>query len=149
MTAISWQELEQQAPELATFGKARIDGKVAYLATIRHSGWPRTHPVTPIVGAGRCFIFADPDSPKVRDLLNAGKFCLHCGMSNNSGASGEFQITGVAEQITEPLIRAAAEAASNFRPAPRYVLFELKLSEALSTRYFGGLPERQRWSLPG
>ena len=75
----SWRVLEQQAPTLASYGKTRLDGRVAYLATIRQSGWPRTHPVTPIIGAGRCFFFADPDSPKVKDLLNVGKYCLHVG----------------------------------------------------------------------
>jgi hypothetical protein len=81
----------------------------------------------------------------VVDLLAQGKYCLHCAMSNNSGSSGEFQLTGVAEQIIDPVVREQAEAVSNFRPAARYVLFELKVNEALGTTYRGGLPERQRW----
>jgi hypothetical protein len=142
---LSWEMLQQQSPDLAAFGQARLDGKVAYLSTVRASGWPRTQPVTPIIGEGRCFFFADPDSLKVGDLLAQGKYCLHCAMSNNSGSSGEFQLTGVAEQIIDPVVREQAEAVSNFRPAARYVLFELKVNEALGTTYRGGLPERQRW----
>lgn len=145
MLTLSWEMLQQQSPALAAFGQLRLDGKVAYLSTVRASGWPRTQPVTPIIGAGRCFFFADPDSLKVGDLLAQGKYCLHCAMSNNSGSSGEFQLTGVAEQIIDPVVREQAEAVSNFRPAARYVLFELKVSEALGTTYHGGLPERQRW----
>ena len=141
----SWRVLEQQVPTLASYGKTRLDGRVAYLATIRQAGWPRTHPVTPIIGAGRCFFFADPESPKVKDLLNVGKYCLHCGMSDNSGSSGEFQITGVAVHVTDPQVRAEAEAASNFRPAARFVLFELRLGEVLATAYPGGRADRQRW----
>ena len=144
----SWRVLEQQAPTLASYGKTRLDGRVAYLATIRQSGWPRTHPVTPIIGAGRCFFFADPDSPKVKDLLNVGKYRLHCGMSDNSGSSGEFQITGVAVHVTDPQTRSEAEAVSNFRPATRFVLFELRLGEVLATAYPGGRADRQRWQAP-
>jgi len=145
MLTLSWEMMQQQSPELAAFGQIRLDGKVAYLSTVRASGWPRTQPVTPIIGAGRCFFFGDPDSLKVRDLLAQGKYCLHCAMSDNSGSSGEFQLTGVAEQVLDPDIREQAEAVSNFRPSARYVLFELKINEALGTSYRGGRPERQRW----
>ena len=145
MVTVSWGIMAQQAPELAAFGKNRLDGKVAYLATVRQSGWPRTYPVTPIISKDKCFFFADPDSPKVRDLVSAAKFCLHCGVSDNSGSSGEFQITGMARQIDDPVVRAEAEAVSNYRPAARYILFELLPGEALSTIYPGGRADRQRW----
>lgn len=145
MTAVSWSNLESQVPDLARFGRDRLDGKVAYLATIRKSGWPRAHPVTPIIGEGHCFIFVEPNSAKVRDLLNDGHFCLHCGMSDNSGSSGEFQVTGIAEQVQEADMRALAESVCSYRPSARYLLFELKVSEVLSTLYRGGRPDRQRW----
>lgn len=145
VTAVSWSNLEIQAPDLARFGRDRLDGKVAYLATIRKSGWPRAHPVTPIIGEGHCFIFVEPNSAKVRDLLNDGHFCLHCGMSDSSGSSGEFQLTGIAEQIDDPDTRTLAESVCSYRPSARYLLFELKVSEVLSTLYRGGRPDRQRW----
>ena len=147
MSAVSWGDFERQAPWLAAFGKERLDGKVAYLATIRASGLPRAHPVTPIVGDGRCFIFVEPNSPKVRDLRHNGHFCLHCGMSDSSGSSGEFQVTGVAEQVDDPGVRSLAESISSYRPSVRYVLFELKVVEALSTLYRGGRPDRERWDV--
>ena len=68
MQEMSWGTLIADAAEIAAFGKARIDGKVSYLATIRRSGKPRIHPVTAIVGDDRCFIFAEPASSKVKDL---------------------------------------------------------------------------------
>ena len=37
---MSWQLLEDQHPELAAFGAERLNGKVAYLATIRKDGSP-------------------------------------------------------------------------------------------------------------
>ncbi|HAK51182.1 MAG TPA: pyridoxamine 5'-phosphate oxidase [Gammaproteobacteria bacterium] len=143
--AISWQLLEEQSSQMALFGKDRLDGKVAYLATIRNDGMPRAHPVTPVIGGGYCFIFVEPDSQKVRDLQSNGYFCLHCSMNDSSGSSGEFQVTGIAEQIVDPNLREVAEAASSYRPSARSLLFELRLVEVLSTSYRGGRPDRSRW----
>ena len=36
---VSWQDFEQAQPALADFGKKRIDGKVAYLATNTDVCW--------------------------------------------------------------------------------------------------------------
>ena len=146
MESMSWGEFERAEPELANFGLSRLDGKVAYLATVRKNGLPRAHPVTPIIGEGHCFIFVEPSSPKNRDLVEKGHFCLHCSMNDSSGSSGEFQVTGVAEQVENTEMRVLAESVSSYRPSSRYVLFELKLSEVLSTSYRGSTPKRHRWS---
>ncbi len=37
---MSWKTLEDQQPDLAAFGKARLHNNVAYLATIRKDGSP-------------------------------------------------------------------------------------------------------------
>jgi hypothetical protein len=146
MKAVSWGEFEQADPDLARFGLSRLDGKVAYLATVREDGLPRAHPVTPVIGEGYCFIFVEPSSPKARDLLEKGFYCLHCSMNDSSGSSGEFQVTGIAEQVAETDMRKLAESVSSFRPASRYVLFELKMSEVLSTSYHGSTPSRRKWA---
>jgi hypothetical protein len=55
---MSWNELENAAPELATFGLKRFEIGAAYLATLGQDGAPRVHPVTPgmiiytLTGAG-------------------------------------------------------------------------------------------------
>jgi hypothetical protein len=140
-----WRELDEAAPELAAFGRKRLDGKVAYLATVRRDGRPRAHPVTPVIGRGHCFIFMDPASPKVRDLVDNGFYCLHCSMSDSSGSSGEFQMAGSARLVTDPDVRELAEGLSVFRPAERFLLFELGVAEAMSVAYRGGRPYKQRW----
>ena len=142
--AASWKLLEEQAAEIAGFGMARIDGKVAYLATIQDA-WPRVHPVTPIIGNGRCFVFAGPDSSKVRHLRDNGRYSLHCGMSDSSGSSGEFKIVGKAVAISDASIREDAESVCSFRPSSRSLLFELQLEEAVATSYRGGRADRRRW----
>lgn len=145
MQAVSWGQLESQDSTLAAFGQDRLDGKVAYLATVRRDGRPRAHPVTPVIGKGRMFIFLEPSSPRTRDLIENSDFCLHCAMSDSSGSSGEFQATGMANEVLDDETRELAESVSNFRPSLRSVLFELCLTEALSTAYPGGQPKRRKW----
>ena len=145
MTESSWATLCEQAPDVVSFGKSRIDGKVAYLSTVRSTGFPRTHPVTPIVGESGCYLFAEPGSSKVRDFeLNKG-FSLHCGMSDSSGSSGEFQMTGTVKLVTSEETRKAAEAICSYRPAASYLLYELHIHEAVATAYRSGRPQRTRW----
>lgn len=145
MQASTWGDLEREDSALAAFGQERLDGKVAYLATVRPDGRPRAHPVTPQIGQGRMFIFLEPSSPRTRDLTESPDFCLHCAMSDSSGSSGEFQVTGLAHPIEDAETRQLAESVSNFRPSVRSVLFELCPTEVLSTAYPGGQPKRRRW----
>ena len=143
-----WRELELEDPTLAEFGRERIDGKVSYLATLRRDGSLRLHPVTPILGGGYCFIFIGPSSPRAYDLRNQGQYCLHCAMNDSSGSSGEFQMSGIARMIEDQTLRQLAQDACIFRPGVRYLLFELGISEVMSTSYRGGRVERRRWTLP-
>lgn len=145
MSDVSWRKLEEERPELAEFGRERLDGQVAYLATIRESGRPRAHPVTPVIGNNGCFIFVEPASLKSKDLLGNGQYCLHCTMNDSSGSSGEFQISGHAYQIKDKDIRAATESVASYKPSGSYLLFELRLVEVLATSYRGGRPIRNRW----
>src|SRR5438874_11794155 len=97
----SWTSFANAAPELAAFGAARLAGQVAYLATVRANGAPRVHPVTPIIGEGHLFLFMEPTSPKGKDLQRDGRYALHCAVSDSSGASGEFSVTGQARLVTD------------------------------------------------
>jgi hypothetical protein len=140
-----WRVLDEQATELAEYGKTRLDGKVAYLATIKEDGRPRAHPVTPIIGEGHCFLFMEPTSPKANDLIDNGWYCLHCSMSNSSGSSGEFQMSGDASLVEDQSLRSLADELSIFKHSDRFLLFELNVREAMSKSYRGGHPYRQWW----
>ncbi len=142
----SWGDLEAKEAALAEFGRVRLDGKVAYLGTVQDSGWPRLHPVTPIIGDGKCFIFVEPESSKVKDLKANGRFALHCGMTDSSGSSGEFKVVGTAVPVDNRETRASAEAVCTFRPSARSLLFELLLAEVVATTWRGGRPDRRRWT---
>jgi hypothetical protein len=142
---MSWKDIEAANPELAAFGAQRFAGGVAYLATVRQDGAPRVHPVTPIVGHGRLFLFMEPTSPKGHDLRRDGRYAMHSAVDDSSGSGGEFMITGRAKFVDEPNLRALAAAAASYTPADRYVLFELLVESALATIYKDGQPVRERW----
>lgn len=142
---MSWQALETQQPELAAFGKERLNGRVAYLATVRQNGAPRLHPVTPIIGHGRLFVFMEPTSPKGRDLQRDGRYALHCAVDDSSGASGEFLVTGRGHLVEDANLRAQAEAVVSYTPAARYILFTLDIERAAATTYAEDGPVRQSW----
>jgi len=142
---MSWSTLEKKNPELAAFGAARLHGQVAYLATVCKDGSPRVHPLTPIIGQGHLFVFMEPTSPKGHDLRRDGRYALHCAVSDTSGASGEFSISGQAQLIDNPEVRALAVQLAPYSPAERYILFEFSLDSAASTVYEGDRIIRQRW----
>ena len=142
---MSWKTFEDQAPDLAQFGVARLNGRVAYLATVRQDGSPRVHPVTPIIGQGRLFLFMEPTSPKGHDLRRDGRYALHCAVGDNSGAGGEFSVTGRAQVVDNAATRALAAQLASYTPADRYILFELTVDSAASTVYSGEQTLRRRW----
>lgn len=144
---MSWSELEQGAPELARFGQNRLEGRVAYLATVTASGAPRVHPVTPVIGGGRLFLFMEPTSPKGHDLRRDSRYALHAGVEDSEGGGGEFLVRGRARPLEALADWEAAAAFASYTPERRYVLFELEVERAAATIYGAdGEPVRQRWA---
>jgi hypothetical protein len=146
---MSWKTLEDRQPELASFGAERLHGKVAYLATVRKDGSPRVHPMTPIIGQGHLFVFMEPTSPKGHDLQRDGRYTIHCGITDNSGQSGEFIVTGHAHLVEDPELRALAVKYCPYSPSDRYILFEFEIETAASTIYPEHEPVRQFWKWDG
>jgi hypothetical protein len=147
---ISWGEFAKLEPELVRFGADRLAVPPAYLATVRRSGRPRVHPVTPILSADALYLFMEPTSPKGGDLRERGWYALHSGVPDTHGTGGEFWIGGRGVAVDDPAERAIAAAASSYEPAERYVLFELQVDEARCNGYGDvELPVRQRWSAAG
>lgn len=146
----TWAEFAEHAPELAAFGAQRLSARVAYLATARADGSPRVHPVTPIIGEGRLFLFMEPTSPKGRDLRRDGRYALHSLVTDQNGTGGEFSVRGVAVPVDDPSVRALAARSAGYTPHDRYVLFELGVDGAMSTVYDGedDQPTRRRWGSP-
>jgi hypothetical protein len=143
---LSWQELRQRRPELAAFGERRLGSRVAYLATVDADGSPRVHPVTPIVMPERLMVFMEPTSPKGHDLRRGSRYALHCSVEDDQGGGGEFRVRGTAREVTDAASREQAAVHAPYEPSPAYVLFELLVDDAFSTRYDAdGTPVRQKW----
>ena len=107
------------------------------------------HPVTPIIGGGRLFVFMEPTSPKGRDLRERRCYALHNGVPDTHGSGGEFWVSGEATLLTGAVDRQIAVEGSSYPPADRYVLFELAVHEARATAYGDvELPEPARWAAP-
>jgi hypothetical protein len=144
----SWATFEDRAPELAAFGAGRLTAAPAYLATLRSAGAPRVHPVAPVIGAGRLFVFMEPTSPKGRDLRERGWYALHNGVHDTFGTGGEFFVSGRATVVDDRGLRTHASEAATYQPEDRYVLFELGINEARCNGYGDVvLPDPTRWVL--
>ena len=146
----SWRDFEADAPDLAVFGAGRLTAVPAYLATVRRDVIPRVHPVAPIIGGGRLFVFMEPTSPKGRDLRERGWYALHNGVPDTFGTGGEFIVSGQAKPLDDPGLRAIAIEAASYQPEERYILFELGVTEARCHGYGDvALPDPRRWALTG
>jgi hypothetical protein len=104
------------------------------------------HPVTPIIGGGRLFLFMEPTSPKVNDLVERHFYALHNGVPDTHGSGGEFFVSGEARLVHESESRLVAARASSYEPADRYVLFELDVAGARCNGYGDvQLPAQRSW----
>lgn len=147
MPVLRWGEFATAEPELAAFGASRLLIPPAYLATVRRNGAPRVHPVTPILTTDGLYVFMEPTSPKGRDLRERDWFALHSWVPDTEGTGGEFSITGRGAAVEDAATRAVVAEAASYEPSERYIVFELKLSEARCNGYGDvPLPDRRRWS---
>jgi nitroimidazol reductase NimA-like FMN-containing flavoprotein (pyridoxamine 5'-phosphate oxidase superfamily) len=150
VTAVPWSAFAAAEPALAARGTLRLHGRVSYLATSRRDGSPRVHPVTPIVAPGELYVFMEPTSPKGHDLKRDARYALHAGVEDtNGGDGGEFIVSGAARLVNSLEERARAAAASSYKPADRYILFALTVSEAAATTYGDAGPVRLSWKASG
>ena len=101
--------------------------------------------MTPIIGHGHLFVFMEPTSPKGHDLQRDGRYAIHGAVSDNSGVSGEFSVTGKARLIESAQLRALAVDLASYSPADRYVLFEFDIESAASTIYADDQAVRRFW----
>lgn len=132
---MSWKELEEEAPELASLGFEKLNRKIVYLAILKDDGAPHLNPVTPFIENGMLFMFTEPTSPKIRNLRRDGRYAMHCSVSRE-GPLIEFLVSGNAEEITDSIVR---EQAENLAAAPvvdeSYALFEFQVKRVLAVEY--------------
>ena len=145
---VSWLQFSIDAPDLAAFGRRRLESRIAYLATIRLDGSPRLHPVSPFIAGGKLYVYMEPASPKGHDLRRDARYAMHGGVEDNSGGEGEFLLFGRALEISDSRARQEAFAQARqigYDPQERYILFELRIAEARATVYEVGKAKSKRW----
>ena len=105
----TWAEFERAAPELAERGRERFATGYAFLATSGDDGTPFVHPATPLIAAGRLFVFVALGTPKERNLRRDGRYAMHAVLG---GDDEEFLIRGRATVTDDPASRALAHEAA-------------------------------------
>jgi hypothetical protein len=140
----TWAEFERANPQLAAFGRERVDGTVCFQATLRLDGSPRVHPVEPWIATGLLLVRFRARSPKVREVARDARYALHSPMDNPDGIGGEFLVNGWMEQVSpeHPGARHFAEESSE--PPAFYALW---VEEVVGTTYEGPDldPVYRRW----
>jgi hypothetical protein len=144
---VPWGEFATEAPDLARFGVEKLTAAPAYLATVRASGAPRVHPVTPIFADTGLYLFMEPTSPKGGDIMERGWFALHNGVPDNEGTGGEFYLTGRGARVNAPSVRSEVAGTASYAPVESHVLFELYVNEVRCKAYGDiELPATREWS---
>lgn len=133
---MNWSQFQAAAPDLASFGEQRLEGRIAYLATIRPDGSPRVHPVSPFIAGDYLFVYMEPTSPKAHDLRRDARYALHGGVEDNSGGQGEMRTRKAAFRQAR---------LKGYEPKEKYIVFELRIEEAMGTLYEEDGPKRTRW----
>jgi hypothetical protein len=147
----TWGEMAAAAPRLAERGRALFmptgtgDG---LLATVRGDAPPRIHPVSFEIVDGELLVFV-LRSAKLTDLQQDGRYALHANI--DEAAPSEFMVRGVAREVTDPIVRAAAAGVWSFTVDDTYRLFALDIaSAALGERPTANAwpPVYTRWMAP-
>ena len=127
-----WTTFAEAALELASAGRHLLERSgtgSGLLATVRDGVPPRISPVTIGIVDGRLLVFVIIGSAKDRDLLDDGRYALHA--HQDPAVPHEFQVRGVAAEVTDPAARATAAAGWTFEVDDTYRLFELDVDHAL------------------
>ena len=140
--AISWADLEATEPELAAFGRERLEGQVVFHASLRTDGSPRVHPVSPWFAHGQLVLCCRAGSPKVTEFARDGRYALHSPMDNHEGEGGEFMVRGTLRSISQDDPAAAARPFTATYPLAFYAC---DVQEAVSTTYDGDTPLYRRY----
>ena len=75
---MNWDEFQKEAPELADFGRERLERSgLVLVGTLRKDGWPRISAVEPLITDGQLYLGMMWRSRKALDLLRDPRCTLH------------------------------------------------------------------------
>jgi hypothetical protein len=136
MTALTWAELEEAAPEIAAHGRELIEKfQFVLVGTLTKDGSPRVTPVEAYVIDGHLLANMMPRSLKALDLLRDPRVYVHTPVTAKSG-DPEFKLAGRAEVLVDETLKAKLD--------DRF--WELiKWRPRTDSHYFEFLAERAAW----
>lgn len=154
--AVSWAELERQAPGLAEAGRRQLVGDdgvaIGFLATSSVDATPHLSPVCPVFCGDHLYVSAGARTPKARDLsaspTRSGAYVLHAFLGAHDE---EFQVAGRAALVDDPAERSAVHEAIPFAAFQRDdPIFRLEIERSLHVYWERvGQPDtravRERW----
>lgn len=128
---VTWQQFADAEPEFASAVWARFAAtKHHVLATLRRDGSPRVSGTEVLIVGPNLTLGSMPNAVKAADLRRDGRFALHANPGDSSMADGDAKLAGVASEITDSELKAAAVGAMEGDPGP-FHLFHLDLTEAV------------------
>lgn len=99
-SAVTFDELEQQAPRLAQATRERMEATgLCLVGTLRSDGWPRISPVEPLIFEGQLYLGMMPASMKSQDLARDPRCLVHSVVTDKDGSEGEAKLYGVARRV--------------------------------------------------
>lgn len=139
----TWNDVEQDTPDLAKRVQARFDlHGLALMATLRADGWPRISGIEPLFTAGELWLGMMNGSRKAADLRRDPRLTLHAATADKQVTEGDAKISGRAVEVVGDDEKAAflarfAEHTGDAPPAGSFELFTLDVTE-ISTLMPGG-----------
>jgi hypothetical protein len=145
----SWQQFQDEAPELARRADERFDKTgLVLVGTLRRDGWPRISPVEPIQMEGALYLGMMPGSTKSRDLQRDPRVLVHSVVADKDGADGETKLYGHARWVADADERErycqALFAKIGWRPDGAFDLFTVDIAQA-ADQTFGGRHRTVVW----
>jgi hypothetical protein len=99
---VTWQQFEQQAPDLAARVRAQFEATESHLlATLRRDGSPRVSGSEVEFRGTELFIGSMLDAVKAGDLRRDGRFALHA-QPRSVTDDGHAKVSGVAVEVSGP-----------------------------------------------
>jgi hypothetical protein len=148
---LTWQELEQAAPEIAARGRELIERfQFVLVGTLTKDGSPRITPVEAYIIDGHLLANMIPRSLKALDLLRDSRVYVHAPVTTKEG-SPEFKLAGRAAVLEDEALREKLDdlfwEMIHWRPASDSHYFEFLAGRAAWITYEGDGQTSIRWRL--
>jgi hypothetical protein len=146
---LTWEELEQAAPEISVRGRELIEKfQFVLVGTLTKDGSPRISPVEAYIIDGHLLVNMIPRSLKALDLLRDPRVYVHAPVTAKEG-SPEFKLAGQARVLEDDTLRRKLDDTFweliQWRPAPDSHYFELLAERAAWVEYDDGGQTSIRW----